>query len=237
MHSRPEVFVVAVLAVLTLGVTSTSATLALRATGATTASGPAASLPPVLFSPEPPAPVSPVRADLSGPKDDGVGLASPPAEVATSQTRVKPAASPPRVRLTLAYAQRRVQGRAIITYTATVKNEAPMPLQGLTLSSHVPSGTVWRAAAPCRGDARPLSLGYGDESKVAVCVPAPKAEEADNHEAHEMVAVFDRPVPPGGTISASWTVEVRGSGKVVNHVHLAGPGIDGQSPPATVETT
>jgi hypothetical protein len=233
MRSRPEAFVVGLLAVLTLGVTTTSATLALQTPGAAAAAGPAASLPPVLFSPEPPAPVSPVRADLAGPGDDAVGLApAPPAPAA--QAPVKPAAAPPRVRLTLAYALTRGQGRAVITYTATVKNEASMVLQGLTLASHVPTGTVWRAAAPCRGDARPLEQVHSDQSKTVICVPLPRVG-VDAPETHAAVAVFDRPVAPGASISASWTVEVRAPGRVVNHVHLTGPGIEGQSPQVAVD--
>ncbi|MGH2721517.1 MAG: hypothetical protein ACRDJO_07935, partial [Actinomycetota bacterium] len=120
MRSRPEAFVVGLLAVLTLGVTSTSATLALQAPGATAAAGPAASLPPVLFSPEPPAPVSPVRADLAGPAEDPVALAPAPPQPVV-QAPPKPPPAPPRVRLTLAYSLTRGQGRAVITWTATVR--------------------------------------------------------------------------------------------------------------------
>ena len=242
MRSRPEAFVVGLLAVLTLGVTSTAAILGLQTSGAIVAAGPAASIPPVLFSPEPPAPVSPVRADLSGPEDDGVGLAPAapqPAPQATAQAAAqaaapKPPATPPRVRLTLAYAMTRAQGKTVITYTATVKNEASMVLQGLTLQSHVPTGTVWRAAAPCRGDGRPLQQVHNDQSRTVICVPLPKAG-ADLPDSHTTVAVFDRPLAPGGSISASWTVEVRGSGRIVNHVHVSGPGLEGQSPEVAVD--
>ncbi|MGH2721309.1 MAG: hypothetical protein ACRDJO_06860, partial [Actinomycetota bacterium] len=108
-----------------------------------------------------------------------------------------------------------------------------MVLQGLTLASHVPPGTVWRSAAPCRGDARPLEQVHGDRSKTVICVPLPRegVDAADTH----VAAVFDRPVAPGASISASWTVEVRSPGRVVNHVHLTGPGIEGQSPEVAVD--
>jgi hypothetical protein len=234
MRSRPDALAVGLLTVLTLGVTSTSATLALQSPAPAVATGVAASLPPVLFSPEPPAtPVSPVRADLAGPADEAVGLASPAPE-APAPAPPKPSVQPPRVRLTLAYALTRAQGTAVITYTATVRNDAPMTLQGLTLASHVPAGTVWRAAAPCRGDARPLEQVHSDQSRAVICVPMPRAG-VDVPGAHATVAVFDRPVPPGGSISSSWTVEVGAAGRVVNHVHLTGPGIDGQSPEVVVD--
>jgi uncharacterized repeat protein (TIGR01451 family) len=242
MRSRPDLLAVTLLTVLAAGVTSTSATLALRDSDGATTAGPAARLPDVLFSPEPPGPVAPVRLDIAAghQTDDAVGLVapSPPAQPSPQARSTKaaraaaPPAAVPKLTVTLGFVESQAQGRDSLTYTATLRNEGPEPLQGLVLSAHVPAGTRWRADAPCRGESRPLSLGYGDGSPVVVCVPVPRGWTGGDSSSHEVVAVFDRPIPPGGTATASYSVRVeRAVGSVENHVHVEGPGIHAVTPP------
>ena len=249
MRSRPEHLIALLLAAMAVGVPSGSALLGLRAADRVSTADPAGTIPQVLLSPESAVSVAPVRPDISAEladaHDDSVGLdAIAPTPVARSSpaptargTKPPETAAPvvPQVLLTLSFRETRTHNRTSVSYTATVRNTGATPLQGLVVTAHVPAGTFWVGSKACRGG-RPLEISYDSGPPEVVCTPVARLGVADDPASHPVVARFTRPLPPNGEAAATYTVEVaRGTTRIVNHVHVDGAGIHGDSPPVVAE--
>lgn len=180
------------------------------------------------------APTRKTQAAAASPSPTVVQTAPPPTSTQKASPIPGATASPsptPQMTLDLSGRAKRTGGTSTITYTSNLKNTGTVSVNGVSFTSHVPSGTVWNLSPDCGNKGFAVYVTYSTGTKETLCVPG-TAPSSGNGDAHTVSVALTKTVDPGVTATMTFALDVTDSSltEVSNHAHAAFAGVTVDSP-------